>query len=96
MEKKRVDFFLSGNIPTLWLYHACWNLPDFQLSPKSKMELSVAISISKKNLVNLTFAELFCVLIIPEVKKNDSNNTHDDEVKKLIFILIVTFSEGDG
>ena len=50
----------------------------------------------KKKLINLKFAKLFCVLIIPEVKKNDSSNTHDDEVKKLFFILSSTFSEGDG
>ena len=48
------------------------------------------------NLAIFNFAKLFCVLIIPEVKKNDSNNTQDDEFKKLIFIFRVTFSEGDG
>ena len=33
-----------GNNTTLWLHLAGWNLTDFQLSCKSKMELSVAIN----------------------------------------------------
>ena len=33
----------SGNITTSWLHLASWNLLDFQLSWKSKMEPSVAI-----------------------------------------------------
>ena len=34
---------LTGNIATPWLHLASWNLQDFQLSWKSKMEPSVAI-----------------------------------------------------
>ena len=33
---------LTGSNTTSWLHLASWNLPDFQLSWKSKMELSVA------------------------------------------------------
>ena len=78
-----VEFFSLQNIPPLWLYHACQNLPDFQLSLKSKMELSVAISNSEK-FRKFKFAKLFCVLIFPEVKNNDSNDTLDDEVQKAV------------
>ena len=46
-----VGGFMIENNATLWLHLASWNLPDFQLSWKSKMEPSVAkIGIFGKNL----------------------------------------------
>ena len=47
------------------------------------MELSVAI-INTKKFRKVKFAKLFCVLIFSEVKKNDSNDTLDDEVQKAV------------
>ena len=38
---------LSGNITTLWLHLASWNLQDSQLGCESKMEPSVAIHMKK-------------------------------------------------
>ena len=43
----------------------------------------MAISNSKK-FRKSKFAKLFCVLIFPEVKNNDSNDTLDDEVQKAV------------
>ena len=60
------------------------------------MELSVAI-INTKKFRKVKFAELFCVLIFSEVKKNDSNDTLDDEVQKaVLYTQRYFFSEGDG
>ena len=43
----------------------------------------MAISNTKK-FRKVKFAKLFCVLIFSEVKKNDSNDTLDDEVQKAV------------
>ena len=60
------------------------------------MELSVAI-INTKKFRKVKFAKLICVLIFSEVKKNDSNDTLDDEVQKaVLYTQRYFFSEGDG
>ena len=40
--------------------------------------------INTKKFRKVKFAKLFCVLIFPEVKNNDSNDTLDDEVQKAV------------
>ena len=50
--------FLSGNNITLWLHLASWDFPNFQISLKSKMDLSVAIMV-KTSLAPLVSNSLF-------------------------------------